>query len=144
MVAPLLIGGLGLLGSGVTGRLVGGRSRRKAKSYQKAAIQAAHRRAIQERDQFSENAVAEEGEARQNYYARGLGDSSIREQGEGRLKRAHARALQSLEDQINVSKKRKKAFKAQSKYDKFMDFWDILQGTAGAAGASFDYMNRMQ
>lgn len=140
MVAPLLMGAMvGAPGAlKVASSIFSRGAKRKARKLEKAQHAATLRRMEQERDTLMEDAGDQEAEARQAYYARGMGDSTQAQHGMTRLKAAHQRAINNMENQLSLARKQKRLGKTTTRLGKVQDFFDILSGGAEAAGGIVD------
>jgi len=125
--------------SGVHGMLMGGKYKRAQKKYMKRAARARIDQAHRAKAQFEDDSAYKEQILQQSHYARGLGNSSIAREDTDRFQRAKQRALENLQQDIDLAVRGYDVLKKQLRFqasNQYIQLFDQLVGIAGGAVAA--------
>lgn len=125
--------------SGLHGMFMGGKYKRKLKKYQKEMGRARIAQAERSKAQYEDDAAYREQILQQSHYARGLGKSSIANEDNERFRRAKQRALENLQQDIDLARRGYQVLKAQQRFqasNQYIQLFDQLVGIAGGAVAA--------
>lgn len=122
--------------SGVHNMIMGGKARRKAKKFQKAQARAQINEASRAKAAYEDEAAYQEQMLNQSLAGRGLSNSSIAREDEGRFARARQRAVESLDERLNLATQGYDVLKAQQRLQASSQYIQLIDQLVGIAGGA--------
>lgn len=134
-------GGAGAAGSsgffsGVHSMFWGGKYKRKLKKYQKAQARAQINEAARAKEAYEDEAAYQEQMLNQSLAGRGLSNSSIAREDEMRFARARQRAMDSLNERLDLAQRGYSVLKAQQRLQASNQYFQLVDQLVGIAGGA--------
>lgn len=132
-LGALFGGGGGAFGgaTNIIGSLMNMRRQRAQNSANRMEIGAAQNRAARSLSQTQDDAHLAERQGEESFAARGLGDSTIRDQGMARIKKRGLDAVTTASENVSIANARMKAFKKALEYQRQMNYMNLGSNMLG-------------
>lgn len=110
----------------IAAHFMGQDANNKQRRLEKAQHNYAIARAGRNLQTFNQERPLEDAEVRQGFYSSGMGNSSAHDVSDWRRENARQRAVQTLNEDIVLAGKSKKAWQARQNFNKQMDFFKLI------------------